>query len=37
MKNQSSADDSDVGCPICESGRSASSGNMSASPIFRPT
>ena len=37
MKNQSSVDDSDVGCPICESGGNASSENVSASPIFRPT
>ena len=37
MKNQSSVDDSNVGCPICESGGTAASGNVSASPIFRPT
>ena len=37
MKDESSEADSDIGGPLCESGGSASSGNMSASPIFRPT
>ena len=37
MKHESSEDDGDVGCPIYESGRSESSGNVAASPIFRPT